>query len=221
MIKLALFDLDGTLVNTNELIIKSFQYIFKKYLNLDVNREIIVTYFGEPLITTMQRYDAANAQKLCDAYHDYNLTMHDKMVKGYAGAKEALMAIKEMGVKCGIVTSKRRSLGERGLKLVGLLDLMDDMVSLEDTKVHKPKGEPVLYACRRFGISPKDAIYVGDSYLDILCGKDAGCKTCAVKYSALPLDLLLKYKPDYAVNDLFELKDIIEDENSLDNKYVG
>lgn len=221
MIKLALFDLDGTLVNTNELIIKSFQYIFKKYLNLTVDRKVIVTYFGEPLITTMQRYDAANAQKLCDVYHEYNETMHDKMVKGYDGAKEAILEIKAMGVKCGIVTSKRRTLGERGLKLVGLLDLMDDMVCCEDTKVHKPKGDPILYACRRFNIGTKDTIYVGDSHLDILSGKDAGCRTCAVKYSALPIDLLLKYKPDYAIEDLFELKEIIENENSLVNKCIG
>ena len=221
MIKLALFDLDGTLVNTNELIIKSFQYIFKKHLNLDVDRKVIVTYFGEPLITTMERYDAANAQKLCDDYHEYNEAIHDKMVKGYDGAKEAILEIKAMGVKCGIVTSKRRTLGKRGLKLVDLLDLMDDMVCCEDTKVHKPKGDPLVFACKRFGISVSDTIYVGDSYLDILSGKDAGCRTCAVKYSALPLDLLLKYKPDYAVKDLFELKDIIENENTLANKYIG
>ena len=71
-IKAVLFDLDGTLINTNQLIIETFQYTYKTILNLDVPREEIIQYFGEPLVDTFAKYDSEKVETLLKTYRDYN-----------------------------------------------------------------------------------------------------------------------------------------------------
>lgn len=209
MFKSVLFDLDGTLINTNNLIIKSFKYTLKKHLNIMEDEKEIVKYFGEPLITTLKRYDEKNAEALVDTYRRYNSEMHDKLTQEIDGVQEAIHSMKEMGIIVGVVTSKKRITAERGLKLFNLFDYMDIIVTPEDTNKHKPDGEPILKACEMLNINPNEVLYVGDSHYDILCGKNAGTKTCIVKYTALDLKELYTYNPDYAVDSLTEIVDII------------
>jgi pyrophosphatase PpaX len=68
LIKAVLFDLDGTLVNTNQLIIEIFKHVFKTELNIYPGEEEIVQYFGEPLLQTLARYDEKNTMKLYNTY---------------------------------------------------------------------------------------------------------------------------------------------------------
>jgi haloacid dehalogenase superfamily, subfamily IA, variant 3 with third motif having DD or ED/haloacid dehalogenase superfamily, subfamily IA, variant 1 with third motif having Dx(3-4)D or Dx(3-4)E len=208
MIKGILFDLDGTLINTNKLIIDSFQYALKKHFNREVPIEEIVTTFGEPLTETMAKFDKDNRDLLVNIYRDYNETNHDKLTTKFEGVEAGLKSLKALGIKLGIVTSKRRILADRGLKLIDIYDYMDVIVTPEDTKKHKPQGEPAEKACKLLGISPEETIMVGDSHNDILCGRNAGCSTCLVKYTALPMEKLMKYKPDYVIDKIEDLIDI-------------
>ncbi|SKA78293.1 pyrophosphatase PpaX [Caloramator quimbayensis] len=209
MIKAVLFDFDGTLVDTNRLIIESYKHTYKKHLNLDVNEEDIKKYFGEPLITTLSRYDKLKAQEMFKTYIEYNESRHDDMVQAFEGVNETLKALKEKGLKVGIVTSKRRVIAQRGLNITGITEPLDVFITCEDTQKHKPHGEPVLKACEILNISPNEAIYVGDTSFDILCGKNAGALTCLEKYTALPLEELLKYGPDYTIDRLYDLLDAV------------
>lgn len=209
MIKAILFDLDGTLINTNNLIVKSFQYAFKKHLNLDMDYDNIVKHFGEPLMHTMAMYDAENPHQLISVFREYNEEMHDELVEGFEQVNETLNELKNLGIKLAVVTSKRKDMSYRGLKLFNIFDYMDVIVTPEDTEKHKPEGEPVLKALEMLKLKPEEAIMVGDSANDILCAQNAGCLSCLVKYTALPLEDMLKYKPDYAVDRLWELIDIV------------
>lgn len=211
MIKAVLFDLDGTLIDTNGLIIESFKYTIMKHLNKKIEDEDIVKYFGEPLLTTLGRYDKDNAGILCDTYRSFNNIKHDEMVREIDGVFETLSKLGEMGIKLAVVTSKRRSMAEKGLELFKLKEYMTAIVTPEDTKSHKPNPEPALKACEILGVDPSEAIMVGDSHYDILCGRNAGTKTCVVKYTALPLEELLSYKPDYAVDNISELVGIVNE----------
>lgn len=216
MIKAVLFDLDGTLINTNRLIIESYKYTIMKHLNKSIKDEDIVIYFGEPLLTTLARFDKDNVDALCDTYRSFNHSRHDEMVTEFEGALETLKELKAMGIKIAVVTSKRRLMVERGLKKFGLFEYLDAVITPEDTERHKPDGEPALKACEVLGVRPEEAVMVGDSHYDILCGKNAGTKTCAVKYTALPLEELLSYKPDYVVDNILDLIPIVSSEDSKD-----
>lgn len=205
MIKGILFDLDGTLINTNMLIINSFKYVFKENLDLIVEDNEIVQYFGEPLTYTMAKYTKDRVEELVRKYVEYSLSIHDEYTESFKGVEEGLIILRERGYKLAIVTSKRRTTALRGLRLFNLEKYFEVIVSPEDTEKHKPEGEPVLKACELLNLKPDEVVMVGDSHNDILCGKNAGAKTCLVKYTALPLEKLLEHKPDYVIDSVEEI----------------
>ncbi|SHE85199.1 pyrophosphatase PpaX [Clostridium fallax] len=213
MIKAVLFDLDGTLIDTNELILQSFRYAFEKVLNLKVDDKEITKMFGEPLKYSFKRYSEEHLEELITTYRGYNEDIHDTMCKAFPGVITMLDNLKEKGLKLGIVTSKRKVLAERGMKIAGIYDYFDVVVSPELTENHKPHKEPVEKACELLGISPKEAIMVGDSPYDLLSGKSAGAKVCAVNYTALPIERLKKEEPEYYIDEALEIIDIVEKEN--------
>lgn len=213
MIKAVLFDLDGTLIDTNELIIRTFKHTFKEHLNIEVPESEIVMHFGEPLIETLSRYDKDNAHVLIEAYRGFNESIHDEFTKEIAGAKDTITELKSLGIKVGVVTSKRRPIAERGLNLFNLKRYMDVIITPEDTTKHKPEPEPIYKACELLGIKASEALMVGDSHFDIQCGKNAGSKTCVVKYTVLPLEKIMEYNPEYAIDEIREITQIIRKEN--------
>lgn len=205
MIKAILFDLDGTLINTNELIIQSYNYAFNKLFNRELPREEIIKTFGEPLRDTMASYYKDKADMMVSAFREYNEANHDSSVAIFEGVKEGIDLLRNAGIKVGVVTSKRRPMAERGLKIIGVFDCMDVIVTPEDTEKHKPLGDPAAKACELLGVLPEETIMVGDSHNDILCGRNAGCNTCLVKYTALSMEELMAHKPDYLVDSIEEL----------------
>lgn len=205
MIKGILFDLDGTLVDTNELIINSFQYVFKQFLGICVEREEILDFFGEPLYATMKRYGGDKWEELTKFYMEYNMRVHDVYTRHIDGALEGVKLFKEKGYKLAIVTSKRRRAAIRGLEFGKMLEYMDAIVTPEDTKLHKPNPEPIYKACDILRLNPNECIMVGDSSYDILCGKNAGIKTALVSYSMLNIEELLKLDPEYYIESIKDL----------------
>jgi pyrophosphatase PpaX len=192
---------------------QSFRHAFKKHLNKDIEDSEIIKLFGEPLEYSMKKYDTDNTDTLIKYFREFNESKHDELASGFLGVDSALRGLKELGIKIAVVTSKRKLMAIRGLKLINIQEYIDILVTPEDTSKHKPNPEPALKACETLGIKPEEAIMVGDSIYDIMCGKDAGCSTCAVTYSEFGLDELLECKPDYVIDSLEKLLDIINDES--------
>ena len=213
MVKAVLFDLDGTLLDTNELIYNSFEKTFKDLLGLSLKKEDIVKFFGIPLKDAFVPYFKEDEVDKIDNsiryYRKINEDIHDTMCFAFNGVKEMLDGLKERGIKIGIVTSKREDLAVRGMKIAGIYDYMDVIITPEKTTLHKPNGEPAEKACNILGIEPKEAIMVGDSSYDILCGNSAGCKTCAVEYSIIDIENLKEANPDYIIKKPIEILDIL------------
>lgn len=212
MIKALLFDLDGTLIDTNDLIITSFKYTFEKYLNFIPTESEILNLFGQPLEKALISYieDDDRRNEFINVYRKYNGEKHDSLAKSFEGVREALQELgKEF--KIAVVTSKRRSMACRGLELFGLDQLVDVLITPEDTENHKPDGEPAQYACSILGVKPEEAIMVGDSHNDILCGKNAGAKTCLVTYTVLNIKEIKELNPEYIVDNIIELTNVNND----------
>ncbi len=211
LIKAILFDLDGTLINTNRLIIETFQHVFRTHLSIEVPNEELSKYFGEPLAYTMERYHPENPEFLVKAYQEHNIKIHDQLAEIFEGVEDGIKGLKNYGLKVGIVTSKIRSVANRGLKLFDLYGLMDVIITPEDTEKHKPDREPILKACELLGVDPKEAMMVGDSHNDILSGKNAGCETCLVKYTGVPIEQVIKYNPDYLIDSIVDIINIVKE----------
>jgi pyrophosphatase PpaX len=205
-----LFDLDGTLINTNDLIVASLQHILKEHLSLDVPAETIYQHFGEPLPTTLGRYCKERAIELVDLYRAWNVAHHDVLIKQFEGIREMLEEIRGAGLKLGIVTSKMHDMAMRGLQVCDLDTHFDTVVGMDETEKHKPLPEPIYLALERLGEKPGDhVLMVGDSTFDLLCGRNAGVKTAAVGWTLIDRNLLNATSPDYWVETPAELTALV------------
>lgn len=197
-----LFDLDGTLVNTNELIIASYDHVFQTRLGRQVPREIIRAHIGETLLKTMSIYDPARAEELSDCYRSYNLEHHDRLIERYEGVQEALEQLHAAGVKLAVVTSKHSQLAWRGLAVAGLDRYFDVLVGVDEVAKPKPDPEPIYLACERLGVSPgADVLMMGDTHFDIRTGRNAGVKTICVGWTIQDRAELEALQPDFWVEE--------------------
>lgn len=209
MIKAMLFDLDGTIADTNTLIFESFRYTLKEHGIEGISDEEIYSFFGEPLFDSMQRFAPDRAEELIQTYRTHNETIHDEMIRHFPGVREALVELQKMGLTLGIVTSKRGEIALRSLQVLDLVDFFEVIVTPEHTILHKPDPAPVTHGIELLGINPHEAIMVGDSPYDLLSGKAAGCLTCGVDYTRIDLNILHNTNPDYMISHLSELVSIV------------
>lgn len=203
--KYILFDLDGTLLNTNKLIIESFKYTLKKHLDINIDDADILKYFGEPLMVTLERFSKEKAKEMFDTYIEYNESIHDDMVEVFGDVESLLKEILNLGCKTAVVTSKRKALAKRGLQLFDLLKYFDDVIALEDTEKHKPDPDPILEALSRLKAGKREALMVGDSEFDIKCAHNAGVDSAFVSWSQAGDYQDNSIKPDYIIKDLSEI----------------
>ncbi len=206
-----LFDLDGTLIDTTELILHCFELSWKKVYGRKLDRQRYLATIGIPLREAMRILlneelqdrgksefcsDTPLLEALVQEYRACNTIHHDHLAMAFPGISSTVSELKKRGYQIGVVSSKTKELGLRGMNLFGLEDLIDDAVFLEDSVRHKPHPEPLLLALQRFGISEKQAAYVGDSRHDMQAGKAAGIWTVAALWGPIPRKELEQEKPD-------------------------
>ncbi|HTX69863.1 MAG TPA: NAD-dependent DNA ligase LigA [Thermoleophilia bacterium] len=191
------FDLDGTVVDTVELIVESFRYATRTVLREELPDEIILAGVGQPLMKQMRRLSAERAQELYDTYREYNHRRHDELIRGYEGIAEALDALRADGRRLGIVTSKSADTTQMAFRAVGLREHFEVVVTAGDTAEHKPSPAPLLLCLERLGAGPPGSLYVGDSPVDIEAGRAAGMATAAVAWGVFGREQLLAARPDY------------------------
>ncbi|MHB9144961.1 MAG: pyrophosphatase PpaX [Symbiobacteriia bacterium] len=204
-IKALLLDLDGTVLDTNGLIVASFQHTLDELLGIRVTAEELYPFFGEPLQDTMARFSLARAEEMVAHYRAYNIANHDRLARTFPGLGDALTALHGAGLRLAIVTSKYEATARRGLDLFGLTPLFEVLVGLDATTRHKPNPEPALKALEMLDLAPAETVMIGDTILDIGCGRGAGTLTAAVGWSVFPRDSLLAAKPDYWLDQPMDL----------------
>jgi pyrophosphatase PpaX len=212
LLRAALFDFDGTLVDTTEMIYQSMRHAATSVLGRDdLPRETLLANVGRPLPRQMELLDAEKAELLLEAYRRHHEEYHDDLIAGFPGVEESLARLGEAGIKVAVVTSKRRSSVEMALKnYPGLHSVVDRFVTLEDTTEHKPNPEPLLSGLELLGGVPKEeAAYVGDSPFDVLAAKAAHLTSVAVSWGAFSEDRLREAEPDHLVADIGSAVDVL------------
>ena len=212
MLAAALFDFDGTLVDTTEMIFQSMRHATSSVLGReDFSREELLANVGQPLPRQMELFDAERAELLLEAYRAHHEEHHDRLIAEFPGVDEALSRLRAAGVRIIVVTSKRRRSVEMALEKFPGLDLVVDLfVTMEDTTEHKPHPEPLLKGLELAGYVPRDrAVYVGDSPFDVQAAKAAGLTSVAVSWGAFSEDTLREANPDHLVPDIGAAVDVL------------
>ena len=210
-VECVLFDLDGTLLNTNDLVLESLKYTIKAHLREDKEDSELYKYFGQPLVNIMADLDSAKADEMVLTYREYSARKHDTLTKVFPEVPETLRVLKQQGIPTAVVTSKLKSLALRGLKLFDLQTLFNTCVAFEDTDSHKPEPDPILKALEVLDLKAarKNILMVGDSPYDILCAGNAGVASAAVMWSLHPTEVLTACHPDIWLKEFSGLLEYI------------
>ncbi len=202
-----LFDLDGTIIDSIDLILRSYRHTLRAHRGLEPPDEVWMKGLGTPLWVQFRDWtdDPAEIEAMVATYRAYNLEHHDALVRPYDGVVQAVRDLKTRGKTLGLVTSKMKSGAERGLRVAGLEQVFDTIVGSDEVEHPKPHPEPVLKALQRLGAPPGDAVFVGDSRHDIECGRAAGVKTAAVLWGPFDRSHLADLAPDYWLEDPADL----------------
>ena len=178
-----LFDLDGTLADSINLIVTSYQHAFREVAGHEWDETEIKSWIGKSLIDAFR--DALGdelGEKAYASYTAFNEANTERLMKGYDGVPELLRDLNAAGVKTGVVTSKRRPPAEWAIRLCGLdIPLL---VGHEDVLAHKPDARPLLRGLELLGARAEDAVYVGDAAVDVIAARNAGLPTVAVTWGA-------------------------------------
>ncbi|MBO8173192.1 MAG: pyrophosphatase PpaX [Bacillaceae bacterium] len=205
-----LFDLDGTLIDTNELILHTFEYTLEKYFPGKYSREDIIAHLGDTLIKQMERFGPEIADELVETYREYNEQIHDDYVREFPGVRVTVEQLHRMGIRMGIVTTKQRRTAEMGVHFIGLRSYMGAFITYQDTRKHKPHPEPILMAMEQLRAEPESTLMVGDSRFDLEAAHNAGIDSVAVSWSLKGIDHLKQYHPTYIIDDMSQLIEIVE-----------
>jgi pyrophosphatase PpaX len=204
MARLVLFDLDGTLIDTTDLILASCAFTFERHCGWCPPREALVATFGRSLPETLLEFAEragcadphAESAAMLATYRAHNDEHHDALIREFDGVPAMLDAVAGAGFRMGVVTSKREGAARRGLGFFGLAGYFDVAVFHDDTTLHKPDPEPLVRAMERAGARPGETAYVGDSVHDIAAGRAAGVTTIAALWGPFPASDLEGARPD-------------------------
>lgn len=211
MIKAVIFDLDGTLIQSEKIIMDGYAYTMKKHLpDVIVTKDEITNFLGQTLENNFKKYsdDTELVEKLTNSYRKYTNEKSEKELITYPNALNIVKYLKSQNIRLGIVTSKAEEVAISNIKTVGLDGFFEFVIGYESVTNHKPNPDGLLLALEKLNVKAEEAIYIGDHENDIKAAKKAKMLSCGVTYSHRLEDLLFE-NPTYVIDDLINLEDII------------
>ncbi|MBP6117404.1 MAG: pyrophosphatase PpaX [Neisseriaceae bacterium] len=205
MIDTVLFDFDGTLLNSNELIAQSHLHVLNHYYPDQYSREAVRLFNGPPLRSVYEQIDPERSDEMLARYRTFSHKHHDDWVSLFPGVIDTLISLRRSGKKIAIVSTKLNEILEQGLALFNLRDHVDVVIGGSDCLHHKPDPEPINKALLALNSQADTSVMVGDNWQDIASAHNAGVKSVFVGWSEKTLLDLRPHSPDYVVHSMTEL----------------
>jgi phosphoglycolate phosphatase/pyrophosphatase PpaX len=211
MINHICFDLDGTLVNSSKTIYKStletldFLKVSNTFEESEFNNRI-GHHFKD--IFSDLRIPVEDMEHFINIYKSNYFNFIDESDL-YEGTTEILEHLHREKILISLLTTKAQDQSEKILDHFKLTKYFHYIMGRRPYINHKPSPEPLVLICKELMTSPANTIMVGDTELDILCGKNAKAKTCAVTYGYRTKESLIELSPDYLIDNLSEITGII------------
>lgn len=203
-----IFDIDGTLTSTNQLIFDSFNFIAKKYLKRTFTDEEIISMFGPPEDDILKRLCGDNYESARKDYFTYYSKNHWK-AELYSGIREILEHLKNNNFPLGIFTGKGRESSVITLKKLGVYHFFDLIVTGDDVLNHKPSAEGILKFVNHFKLNPERVLMIGDSVSDVKASKEAEIKVASVLWDSYAHEEVKTLQSDYYFHSVKELNGFI------------
>lgn len=186
-----LFDVDGTLIDTADLVVKCFLYTIqtcrdKLVFDKEITADEIKSLMGLPLRYQMELFFGPMTDnkysEIHKVYSEYQEKIYLDYLALFPGVKETLADLKSAGKKLGIVTSRRMISLRCYTDAMDISMYFDEFITPEATTKHKPDAAPVLEAIKRLNADPRKTVFIGDALFDIQSGVNAGIDTVYVNW---------------------------------------
>jgi HAD superfamily hydrolase (TIGR01549 family) len=200
-----IFDIDGTLTSTNQLIFDSFNFIAKKYFNKTFTDEELISMFGPTEDFILKKWCGENFEEARKEYYTYYSKNHWK-AELYPGMKEILDSLKSENYPLGIFTGKGRQASLITLKKIGVEHYFDLIVTGDDVENHKPSPEGIIKFVKTFKLNSDKVLMIGDSAGDVKAAKEAGIKVASVLWDSFTKEKVQTLNSDYYFHSVEELK---------------
>lgn len=204
-----IFDIDGTLTATNELIFSTFNHITEKYLDTTYTPKDVAALFGPTEGTIIKNLIGENFDEAFTDYHDYYEANHNDLADAYDGIIQLVENLHNSGVTLSIYTGKGRRSSEITLKEIGLIDYFDMIVTGDDIKGHKPSPEGIDVFIETFNIPRERVLMVGDAPSDVKAARATGIKIASVLWDAYAKEEVMKMGSDYYFHSVEELQSFL------------
>jgi pyrophosphatase PpaX len=206
-----LFDLDGTLADTVDLILRSFRHTMQSHTGRVPPDSRWLETIGRPLRDSLRLFadSPEEVAAMTHTYVTYQRSIHDDLVRPYPEIPETLARLAGEGVPLAVVTSKRREMALRTLDRCGLAEFFREVVCADEVERGKPDPEPVESALSRLGVPPgRDILFVGDSVFDLRAGRGAGVSTGAALWGPIHRSVLHLENPDHSFERPAEITEL-------------
>jgi HAD superfamily hydrolase (TIGR01549 family) len=206
-----LFDIDGTLTRTNDLIFATFNYITARHCGRTYEPRDIVALFGPPeegaiaKIVGTERLDQV-MDELCAYYREH----HHSMAALHEGMDGVLAYLKSRGIPLGVFTGKGRRTAMITLEALGIAQSFAMIVSGNDVVRHKPDPEGIRKFLDAFGLEPHRVLMVGDTLGDVTASRAAGVTPVAVLWDSYDSERVLQASPDYVFHAVGDFRAWLE-----------
>ena len=195
--KVLLFDLDGTLCDTDEMIVQTMQAIYKEFKPVkERSREELYYFSGPPIRDTLgNEFPDQDPDYMYDVFKKVSKGFYKDFVYPYKDEIEILTALKEKGYRLGVVTNKGLPLTIYSLEICHIDSLFDVIISADDVATPKPDPTGINKALEKLGIKNKEEVlYIGDNDIDYITASNAGVDTLLVTWGPRTINVLDKAK---------------------------
>jgi len=197
----AIFDLDGTLADTFDLVISAYSTACEDYLRRKLTREEVISRFGPTEVGMLRRELPAELhERAISLFRKRYRDHHRRMVRVFEGIPEMLSALRTKRIPMGIMTGKGRDTADITLVELGWTNLFASVITGDEAPKPKPAPDGILMAAQQIGVSPADCIFVGDAPADIQAGKAAGTRTVWASWHPVYREQIEKLQPDVVAN---------------------
>ena len=204
--RLLLFDLDGTLCDTDEMIVQTMLSIYRDYRpKKERTREELYYFSGPPIRETLKNeFPDQDPDHMYEVFKKVSKGFYKETVKPYQDEIEILTKLKNKGYQLGVVTNKGLPLTIYSLEICQIKELFDVVISADDVNLPKPNPDGVYLAMERLNIKNKqDVLYIGDNDIDDVTAKNANVDSLLVTWG--PREITRLKKANYLAKSYREI----------------